>query len=67
MKNYTPNNQDKINAQKEYCDKNNLPYLAPKNGLCYNCLQQIYMEIKFERAKNSLITGCPHCHRSFCD
>ena len=57
----------KRKAQKEYCDENRLPHFAPKSGRCYRCNKQIYELIDLEKASNTLITGCPHCHYSFCD
>ena len=61
------NNQEKITAQKEYTDKNNLPLFAPRNGKCWCCGNNIYDKISLEKASNDLITGCPFCFRSFCD
>lgn len=40
---------------------------APDNGVCWRCGVQIYHYITLERATNSLITGCPICHRSYVD
>ena len=52
-----------------------MPDFAPKSGICYKCRKQIYEKfvhkngittgITVEDAK-SLVTGCPHCHRSYC-
>jgi hypothetical protein len=61
------NIQDKIAAQKEYQKKTNSPSFAPSNGVCFKCRRQIYTEISLERASTTLITGCPHCHYSFCE
>ncbi len=63
-------------AQKEYCVKNEAPDFAPSNGRCWRCKQNIYEPIKHETyvtgitveyAKTKLVTGCPHCNRSYCD
>ena len=55
---------------------------APKDGHCYACHRNIYLDydrvtfggittrskgISTEEARTSLITGCPHCHRCYCD
>lgn len=58
-----------VDAQKEYCEKNNYPHFAPSNGICWCCGKNIYSVdgISVERAANNLITGCPFCHRSYCD
>lgn len=63
-------------AQDAYCTTNKSPHFAPFSGLCYHCGNDIYSEIdrgtyktgiSVERATNELITGCPHCHHSYCD
>ena len=71
-----------IKAQKEYCEKKGYPHFAPHNGICYFCGQQIYEAIQHDddwkddtyttgitvkEAASVLVTGCPHCHRSYCD
>lgn len=57
----------KIKAQKEYCEKHNVPHFAPNDGVCWCCNNQIYEHISIEKASNELITGCPCCNRSYCD
>jgi len=57
----------KIRAQAEYCELNDAPHFAPSTGLCWRCRKQIYNKISIIQAANSLITGCPYCHRSYCD
>ncbi|MEG0471300.1 MAG: hypothetical protein RR588_03100 [Solibacillus sp.] len=66
-------------AQAEYCTENKAPHFAPKSGVCWNCNKNIYQEhpnkynpnimsgISVEEAKKQLVTGCPHCNRSYCD
>lgn len=65
-----------IEAQREYTSENKYPHFAPPSGLCYKCRQQIYSPIdkgtyitgiSVERAGSELVTGCPHCNRSYCD
>lgn len=57
-----------IEAQKQYCRDNKAPHFAPEDGFCYSCGKQIYANGRnIEYASNELITGCPHCHRSYCD
>lgn len=66
-----------IAAQKKYCEENKAPHFAPEDGFCYSCGKQIYVDYNengftshgesIEYASNELITGCPHCHRSYCD
>lgn len=43
---------------------------APKGGKCYFCKKDITQGekgITLEQLGNYIITGCPYCHRSFCD
>lgn len=70
------NVSESIKGQKEYCIKNEAPDFAPSNGVCWKCHNNIYKPIKnrgyvsgitTEKAKTELVTGCPHCHRSYCD
>ena len=71
--------QESIRAQENYCKENKLPHFAPHDGRCWSCNQQIYAEgksrwnggisrgVSVEKAGTELITGCPHCNRSYCD
>lgn len=59
--------KDKVDAQVKYITRQKLPHFAPPNGVCWCCYRQIYDCISYKRASTSLITGCPHCHRSYCD
>lgn len=74
------NTQASCQAQREYCEKKNAPHFASYDGRCWNCKQDIYkpMEhkqgdriyttgITVEKAGRELVTGCPHCNRSYCD
>ncbi len=58
-------------AQKKYCSRKGYPNFAPGIGVCYNCHKQIYGDgkgqISVEDAGKSHVTGCPLCHRSYCD
>lgn len=43
---------------------------APKSGKCYFCKRDITQGekgITLEQLGDYIITGCPYCHRSFCD
>lgn len=63
----TINKDEAIEAQKQYCDEHEAPFFAPLNGICWSCKKQIFNIIPVETARSSLITGCPNCHRSYCD
>lgn len=60
----------KRQAQKEYCS-NGTPNFAEFGtdikGKCIYCHENIWEYISLEKASNDLITGCPVCHRSYCD
>ena len=57
---------DKIEAQKKYCKLNGLPNFAG-NGNCFSCGKNVFSAITIEQSGKDLITGCPHCNKSFCD
>lgn len=73
----------KEQAQNDYCVKNKIPMFAPsdcfsclrsvfgiKTGgkdLFGKIYETISDPISLEKASTSLITGCPHCNRSFVD
>ena len=63
-------------AQDDFCKRKNLPRFAPFDGHCWRCGNNIYRQmqhgsyatgISVEYARSHLVTGCPHCHRSYCD
>lgn len=71
-----------VKAQKEYCKSSGAPHFAPRNGVCWKCNKNIYEQhekryagndkvfvfgISVEKAGSELVTGCPHCNRSYCD
>lgn len=70
-----------IKAQRDYCKENSMPHFAPSNGVCWACRSQIYESrstnvsgnkshktgISVQSAGERLITGCPHCKKSYCD
>lgn len=69
-----------IAAQKAYWERTGAPHFAPSDGYCWSCGRKIYdgvwvetahsryhSGISVEEAANRLITGCPHCMRSYCD
>lgn len=67
-------------GQKKLCEEKKYPHFAPTSGICYSCGHNIYSQrdnkygdqilksgITAKSASESLVTGCPHCHRSYCD
>lgn len=64
---WNENIRSAITAQKQYCRDNKAPHFAPEDGFCWSCGKQIYTRIDEQQAGKDLITGCPHCNRSYCD
>lgn len=66
-----------IAAQKEYQKVKGYPDLAPRDGVCFKCHSNIYAPrkrpdgsvsgVSLEKASTQLVTGCPHCHFSYCE
>lgn len=59
-------------AQRALCEAEGYPFFAPRDGVCWVCRRQIYEEFKgcgitVEGAGRALVTGCPHCCRSYCE
>lgn len=62
-------------AQEDYCERNECPMFAPRDGLCYRCGYNIFLPfngshgamlgITVEEAGRKLITGCPICNYSY--
>lgn len=62
-------------AQSDYCDRQECPMFAPRDGICYRCGRNIFLPtngshgavfgITVEQAGTRLITGCPHCNYSY--
>lgn len=74
------NVQESIKAQANYCKEKGYPHFAPRSGVCWNCNRNIYNPYKrkygdreyetgitTEEASSELVTGCPHCNKSYCD
>jgi hypothetical protein len=75
------NVEKSIALQKKLCETRGLPHFAPRNGRCFKCFEQNYEQkertgwngrkyntgISTESAGTTLVTGCPHCNKSFCD
>jgi len=60
-------------AQAKYCAEKGHPHFAPGSGICWKCNRNIYQNyetngrISAGKTGESLVTGCPHCYRSYCD
>jgi len=61
-------------AQRKLCDEKPWPHFAPPSGVCGTCGRNIYQNYEIHgvlswgwQGDRGLVTGCPHCRRSFCD
>lgn len=55
-----------FHAQATFCDYYKVPHFAPR--VCYSCGRDVYAHPRAQQeAATAHITGCYHCHRSFCD
>ena len=61
----SPMRGELIKAQADLCTSKSLPMFMPENGYCYRGHDII--GVRGERLRTEVITGCPVCHRSFCD
>lgn len=34
---------------------------------CFSCYANVYEHVTEDKVKHGIISGCPVCHRSFCD
>ncbi|WP_027633352.1 hypothetical protein [Clostridium hydrogeniformans] len=62
-----------MRIQKELCEEKGYPNFAPSSGTCWKCNRNIYQSYQIRERKSigetgeRLVTGCPHCFRSYCD
>lgn len=64
-------------AQNDLCVEKRTANYAPSSGVCWSCHRNIYEPVHWgddhttgytvKYASMRLISGCPHCRRSFCD
>lgn len=57
--------QAKIFAQRVFCESNGVMLIAPLNGYCPVCRDDIYFKMTVEEAGAHQVTQCPHCKHSF--
>ena len=57
--------QDKIFAQRVFCESHGFKEVAPLNGYCPSCRVDIYFKMTVEEAGSHRVTQCPHCHYQF--
>jgi hypothetical protein len=54
-----------IKAQADLCASRSTPMFMPADGYCYRG-HDVVAE-RGEGLRTAVVTGCPVCHRSFCD
>lgn len=55
-----------IERQRQICEPiGEQPNFAPRDGVCWGCGKQIYDHPNRDGA--TLVTGCPWCHKTYCD
>lgn len=61
--------QDFIRNQEQLCKKRGIPVFMPYNGICWSCGRDIVAPLIKEglNGGETHMTGCPFCHRSYCD
>ena len=57
--------QAKVFAQRVFCEKRGVREVAPLNGYCPMCREDIYSKMTVEQAGAHYVTYCPHCKHSF--
>ena len=58
-----------FNSQMEKAPEHRVGF-APSDGRCWSCMEKITegdRGITVESLGEWIITGCPYCHRSYCD
>lgn len=49
-------------AQRDLCDKRELPHLAPKSGICPSCEAPLYVNAE---EGSHYVVRCPKCGKDF--
>ena len=57
--------QAKVFAQRVFCEGHGVLEVAPLNGYCPMCRNDVYSKMTVEEAGSHHVTFCPHCHHSF--
>jgi len=47
--------------QMDYCERHGVPLFCQPDGVCLSCGRKI------KDTDEKHITGCPYCHRTYCD
>lgn len=55
-----------FDIQQTVVSNNSIDWLSGSRN-CFGCGKDVYKDLTIEEALNTRMSGCPHCHRSFCD
>ena len=64
------NNKSKYEIYRDWCRSRELPCFVPPSGKCFACRRDVFEDTEHTAGypeTGEFITGCPHCHRTFCD
>ena len=57
-----------LQKQRQVCREGKMPFFMPSSGYCWGCGGDV---VAGEMAEGNdgriLVTGCPFCHRSWCE
>lgn len=59
--------EEKFEKNKAWCREHNLPCFIPTSGKCFACRKPVFSDGNRGPKWDEFVTGCPHCHRTFCD
>lgn len=61
------NAQTKYNIFQDRADNGEVIDWLSGSKNCFSCHRDVYEGVSDKDAELGTITGCPYCHRSFCD
>lgn len=67
MNNYEETREKLLKRAKECLS--NIPISFPTDGICTRCNEDLIDRFawKLNQEEGIMITGCPNCHKSFCE
>ena len=56
-----------LQKQRQVCREGKMPFFMPSSGYCGCGRDIVEGEMEYGNDGRTLVTGCPYCHRSYCD